>query len=217
MCALADEQIAIQNSIRSVEDPEDRSIVQAYRDLLSTFGYFDGSALLSLKGKVAIALHIDDPLPAVELLFAGFFTGLSAPEIVAATSAFVESPPKFKRALDPSVGALWASMKRTLAPFVDAVRSRGLPKPPLPKKRLLLFTYAFLARRSVADAAAIVPGLTEGAAVRILKRIRELLARFSASAESMGVSSLSFQFHAAQTLFTDNSTFDNSLFRTTQV
>jgi superfamily II RNA helicase len=204
----------LEREISAIEDHPDRLLLQKYNRLFQMFTIVNSEGLLLLKGHVAVSLHIDEPLAAIELLFSGFFSNLTTSETCLAVSSFVESAPKIQKNMIPSIGELWARLKQQIRPLEAAVAELGMPKLAVPRKRLMPFMYKFLDTKDVHRAVAGIDGLSEGLAVRILKRVRELLVKFEAAAAIMGVEALKGSFHEALTDFVNGCNFDNSLYTT---
>ena len=78
------------------------------------------------------------------------------------------------------------------------------------------FIVTFIRLNSVTDAVKEIPGLSEGMAVRILKRIRELIAMFIEASKLMGSDAsvhLKETFSEAQDILEHGSRLDSSLYR----
>ena len=112
-------------------------------------------------------------------------------------------------------------MESKLADYRKLEQDLGLRKSELPKKRVMYFVYMFLEKKSLNDSISASSSslsssgaLTEGIAVRILKRIRELLHQFETAAKVMGVESLASSFAEAQKLLLEGSNFEDSLYKT---
>lgn len=213
LCAEAEERVQLETEIHDIENPPYDHLVDQYLKILTEMGYIDSDGLLQLKGRVALSLHIEEPLPIVELILSGFFLQLSPSEISTVASAFVESPPKVKRQTTPLLASLWTKVKKALAPLDAKAKELGLPKFPVPKQRLMAFTYTFMEKKSVSEAANAAGGLNEGIAVRILKRTRELLAQFETAASLLSVEALVVKFKEAYEAMVDGCNFDSSLYK----
>lgn len=214
LCYAIEKRIRIENKIEEIENPPFHSIIDNYHNLFKKIGYLNNDNVIQIKGLTALSIHVEDPLPIVEILFNGFFTSLDATSICIATSCFVESPPKIKKQLPPSLTELWISMKNCVKPLLTKLNENNLPKSEYPKKRLMLFVYQFLTLKSINKSVSLVEGLNEGVAVRILKRIRELLVHFESASVTMKVQNLTIKFKEAQDLLNNGCKFDSSLYKT---
>ncbi|OHT11404.1 ATP-dependent RNA helicase DOB1 [Tritrichomonas foetus] len=213
LCSLIEEKISLEEEIRKIENPPTNHYIESYIQLFRNMNYTTKDDLLDLKGRVAIALHVDDPLPIVELLFSGFFTSLTSSEVCIVVSCFVESPPKIKSPKMPALISLWGKIETKLAQLKKTILDLGLPKLEIPKKRVMYFMYQFLEKKSITEAISNINGLTDGIAVRILKRVKELLVQFEEASVLMSVTSLVVTFNTARALLLEGANFESSLYK----
>ena len=213
LCAVCEERVQLETEIQMIENPPYDHLVDQYLLLLRDMDYVNEDGLLQMKGRVAMALHIEEPLSIVELILSGFFMDLGSTEICTVASAFVESPPKVKKQTTPLLAALWTKIKKAIAPLEEKTKELGLPKMAVPKQRLMGFTYKFMEKKSVTEAVSGFEGLSEGIAVRTLKRTRELLAQFQTAATLMSIEALAAKFKTAHEAMVDGCNFDSSLYK----
>lgn len=216
LCSSIEEKIKIQHMLDEIVNPPSQKEIDLYKSLFQQLNYTTNEGVvLSLKGTVALSLHVEDPLPIVELLFSGFFVDLNSTEICIAASCFVESQPKIKSPETPFIIELWSKMESKLSDYRKIEQDLGLRKSELPKKRMMYFLYMFLEKKSLNDAISSTASnsFTEGIAVRILKRVRELLHQFESAAKVMKVEALVESFSAAQALLLEGSNFESSLYK----
>lgn len=202
--ALVDEKTRLEAQIKEAELKPFHSQIETVVNQLKSLQYLTSNNMLELKGRVALALRVDDPVPAVELLFNGFFTNLSIENVIISVSSFVESPPKIKYPKLIPVVELWNTEKQII---------KSLGKLESPKKRLMFFTSKFLEHKSVERAISQMEGLSAGLAVRVLKRLKEFLVQFQEAAQVMNVPALVDKFKLAQVLLVDGCSFDSSLYK----
>jgi ATP-dependent RNA helicase DOB1 len=213
-CMTVDERSHLESEIEEIENPLFDSSIDKSNELLRELGYLTADGLLTLKGRVCSTLHVEDPLPIVELLVSGFFSALSPDQVAIAVSAYVESPPKFKKISIFSVAQMWAGMKEKLKGLCQCIDEKGLLKSTAPKKRLMPFVWRFFEKKgNVSETVKLFEGMSEGIAVRVLKRIRELLDQLIAAARILGVVDLEKQFSDARKVLTEGSQFDQSLYK----
>lgn len=218
LCSSIQEQILIEQELSEMENPIPNRVIDLYYQILIHMKYLtsDGHSL-DFKGKVALNFHVDDPLPIVELLFSNIFVELSIDQICIATSCFVESQPKIKSPETPFLIELWSRIQSKLSVLNDIIKKNNLAPFETPKKNVMYFVYRYLNTKVLSESAESTIGnckLSEGVAVRILKRIRELLHQFEVAATFMGVDELSKKFHNAETYLNESSNFDSSLYQT---
>lgn len=221
LCSSIEERIKIEHLLEEIENPPSQKEIDLYNALFLQLKYTtDEGHVLDLKGNVALSLHVEEPIPIVELLFSGFFIDLNSAEICIAASCFVESQPKLKLPETPFIIDLWSKMEAKLDNYRKLELELGLHKSELPKKRVMYFVYMFLEKKSLNDAitastTASSPSnsLTEGIAVRILKRVRELLHQFESAAKVMNIEPLASSFIKAQNLLLEGSNFESSLYK----
>lgn len=222
LCSSIEEIVKIEHLLNEIENPPFHKEIDLYKDLFLQLKYTANEGnILDLKGNVALSLHVEEPIPIVELLFSGFFVDLNSTEICIAASCFVESQPKIKSPESPFIIELWSKMEKNLIDYRKLEQDLGIHKSELPKKRVMFFVYMFLEKKSISDAiSASTTGsnssnpITEGIAVRILKRVRELLHQFETAAKVMNIESLASSFNEAQNLLLEGSNFESSLYKT---
>ena len=212
-CSVIEQKISIEDQINQILNPPCDLMIDLIHNLLIELQYITDNNTIQLKGRIALSLHVDNPIPIVELMFSGVFSKLNSTELCIAVSCFVESQPKVKSQKSPANIALWGKIENCLKNLQEKLINLGLPKLELPKKRMMNFVSQFLEKKNISEAISNINGLTDGIAVRILKRLRELLTQFEEAAKLMNVDSLVKSFNDSQILLLQDSNFESSLYK----
>ena len=208
--SAVEDNLNLATEIESIENPPEHAQIETLKDQLISLDYFTRDLVLNLKGRLAQCFKVEDPVPLVELLLSGLFIQISPQEVCIASSCFVESPPNFKSNTSPDVSTLWCSIKKSL----KHIENNKLFKKPHDK--LMGFVDLFIRNNSVTAAVKQTPGLSEGMAVRIIKRIREIISMFNDAAKQIGSDTgnrLNEQFSACEEILANGSKLDSSLYK----
>lgn len=201
--------IAIKSEIKSLENPKENDDIQKITKSLISLNYISKDGLLlELKGRVARSIKLEDPVPLTELLFSGFFVGMDKHMICVCSSCFVESPPKFRASMTASLTETWTRLKKSLSK-IDQLGIFSKPH-----KKLMGFTHAFLAAGSISDAVKDTPGISEGMATRIAKRMQQIIQMLVEASRLVGSTDLSASFDDAMELIISVTKLDDSIYKT---
>ena len=208
--SVVEENVNIAAEIENLENPPDHDLIDKLSNELVKLGYFTNEGITLLKGNVSHCFKVEDPVPMTEILLSGIFLKIEPPAICVVASCFVESPPLFKCQSKAEIIELWGQIKRIIAPIKELDMFKK------PHKKLMDFTDNYLKTGSVAAAIKESPGLSEGMAVRIIKRIREIIVMFADASKCMGpdiAKELGAKFAAAQEALSSGSKMDSSLYK----
>ncbi|EAY12910.1 Helicase conserved C-terminal domain containing protein [Trichomonas vaginalis G3] len=205
--SAAEVVINIKAEITTLENPQEENQIEKIKKSLINLGFINNDNLLELKGRVARLIKLEDPVCLTELLFSAFFFGMQPNMICVVTSCFVESPPKFKCSMTPLTTETWNNLKKSLKKIEDI----GLFT--MPHKKLMGFAHTFISNGSITSAVKETAGISEGMAVRIAKRMHEIIHMLVEAAKLIGTPELVEAFDGAMEVITNITKLDASLYK----
>jgi len=212
----SDRYTSIASKISSLDGNVYNNEISAIIQELFNLKFVEENHVLTIKGRIAEQLRIENPILIVEMLFNGIFSTLDLKEVCIVVSCFVESPPTIKVRLSPVQSALWNQVKN------EAQKLRISTKSTI-HKSLMPFVAQYLDTGKIQsiDETTVDPdnpqkqlsAISEGMAVRYIKRVQEILLLVAEASKSMQVIDLETRIRDAEKLLHTGTKLDASLYR----
>jgi ATP-dependent RNA helicase DOB1 len=223
-CARYAERVALDNKVRDLKKTVRRagemilgSELKAMKRVLRRLGFTNADDVVEIKGRVACEISAGDELMLTEMIFRGAFAELTPQQTVALLSCFVAethkpdkmSPPA---ALAPAYRAVQDDARRIAGVMLDC-------KLPVSEEEYVQQFSCSLIEPVLAwadgQSFAAVCKLTdqfEGALIRVLRRLEEVLRQCAAAATSIGNDDLVTKFTQASDCIKRDIVFAASLY-----
>lgn len=210
---ISQEVEAITNRIQFLQNLVDQADLDAMTKVLQRFGFIDSSNMITQKGRTAACINAGDELVITQMIFLGKldldFVGVDrtneadyACHIAAFMSCFVAETKKKEADVSPAFLNHWHELKRIANEVASVSRDCGLDLDV--EKFIKSFDPSFVDltldwARGVSFPSLIIahPGEEEGAIIRTMKRLDELLNQVARAIESFGSIKLSRLFTMA--------------------
>lgn len=202
-----DQRLAIESQIESIHKPPEEILIEKEIAELIKLNYITPDMKIQKKCAVAQCLKIDDPIPLVELLFSGIFNDFDLNKTCSLLSCFIEFNSKPVDNLKTKYSDIYIAIKNKLQSLVN------LELFVKPHKKFIQFTYDYMTFRSITKAIQNSEEISEGMAIRILKRIKELSIMLMDASELISVQSFYTKFEAIKNIIEEDPIINASLYR----